>query len=259
MSAARPITILRNEETCVSCGKCNKVCPMNVDVASHDEVRSLQCINCMECVIACPVENTLKIGPVPLKKMQDRGKWIIASAALLFIVFSNLNSTLRINESDSDNFVVVSEVIEEGVSVNETMSEKETVTMDGILSDTEKEIIGDVYVEYGDAQGIADGIYEGTGEGFRGAMTVEINVENQQIIDVYVTKTNDDAKWFNRAYSTIVSNIIANQTANVEVVSGATYSSVGIIEGVANALIDAGGDDVDDIINDTTEKDEHNQ
>ena len=45
-----------NKEKCVSCGKCKKVCPMNVDVTDNSRKREngTECILCMECVRNCP-------------------------------------------------------------------------------------------------------------------------------------------------------------------------------------------------------------
>lgn len=41
---------------CVSCGKCKRVCPMEVDVTDNTRKRKngTECILCMECVKACP-------------------------------------------------------------------------------------------------------------------------------------------------------------------------------------------------------------
>ncbi|MFU0833854.1 MAG: 4Fe-4S binding protein [Oscillospiraceae bacterium] len=41
---------------CVSCGKCKKVCPMNVDILNNKRNRKngTDCILCMECVKSCP-------------------------------------------------------------------------------------------------------------------------------------------------------------------------------------------------------------
>ena len=41
---------------CVNCGKCKKVCPMDVDVTDNSRKRKngTECIHCMECVKACP-------------------------------------------------------------------------------------------------------------------------------------------------------------------------------------------------------------
>ncbi len=45
-----------NKSKCVNCGKCKKVCPMNVDMTDNSRGREngTECILCMECVKACP-------------------------------------------------------------------------------------------------------------------------------------------------------------------------------------------------------------
>ncbi len=45
-----------DKSKCVSCGKCKKVCPMDVDMTDNSRNRSngTECILCMECVKACP-------------------------------------------------------------------------------------------------------------------------------------------------------------------------------------------------------------
>jgi len=224
LSSARPFTIIRNKETCVGCNKCNRACPMNIDVSSYGQVRSLQCINCMECVVACPVKNTLTVGPIPVKKTLKKAILIFATAAFLFVVYKGMNTDSLFNVFSRNNPVSSSTVI-----------------------------AGEIAAGYGDALGIADGVYEGTGTGFRGNMTVQVNVKDQQITAIEVIETNDDAKWFDRAYNAVASDIIKNQIADVDEVSGATYSSMGIKEGVANALINAGGKNVEAIVNDLPE------
>lgn len=48
--------IKRIENTCISCSKCDRVCPMNVEVSTVQSVNSPECIACMECVTACPTK-----------------------------------------------------------------------------------------------------------------------------------------------------------------------------------------------------------
>ncbi len=45
-----------DKDKCVSCGKCKRVCPMNVDVTDNSRKREngTECILCMECVKNCP-------------------------------------------------------------------------------------------------------------------------------------------------------------------------------------------------------------
>lgn len=46
--------IKRNEETCVGCKKCNRVCPMAIPVAEVPQVTHARCMSCMNCVDVCP-------------------------------------------------------------------------------------------------------------------------------------------------------------------------------------------------------------
>ena len=41
---------------CISCGRCKRVCPMDVDVTDNSRKRAngTECILCMECVRNCP-------------------------------------------------------------------------------------------------------------------------------------------------------------------------------------------------------------
>lgn len=55
-------TIRRTEATCISCTKCDRVCPMNLNISKSDAIRNTQCISCLECTSerTCPVANTVE-------------------------------------------------------------------------------------------------------------------------------------------------------------------------------------------------------
>ena len=70
LSWLSPLKVTRNKSTCVDCELCTKVCPANIrvhKVGNHHStspfgrVWSDECTNCLACVEACPVENTLDI------------------------------------------------------------------------------------------------------------------------------------------------------------------------------------------------------
>ena len=82
---------------------------------------------------------------------------------------------------------------------------------------------------------LADGVYKGTGTGYAGDITVSVQIKDKQIVAIDILSTSDDAAFFNRAKA-VIDRIIEGQTLNVDTVSGATYSSNGIISAVKNAL-----------------------
>ena len=58
MSYFSLIRIKCDKDKCVNCGKCKRVCPMDVDVTDNARSRKngTECILCMECVRNCPKE-----------------------------------------------------------------------------------------------------------------------------------------------------------------------------------------------------------
>lgn len=56
MSYFSLIRVKCDKEKCVGCGKCKRVCPMDVDVTDNSRKRlnGTECILCMECVKNCP-------------------------------------------------------------------------------------------------------------------------------------------------------------------------------------------------------------
>ena len=82
---------------------------------------------------------------------------------------------------------------------------------------------------------LADGVYQGSATGFSGPVTVAVTIMDKKIISIDILSSTDDEAFFNRAKG-VIDRIIASQSFDVDVVSGATYSSNGIIGAVKNAL-----------------------
>ena len=81
-----------------------------------------------------------------------------------------------------------------------------------------------------------DGTYTGSGKGFGGTISVKVTVKDGKISVIDVTSASGEtASYFSKAKG-IIPKMISGQTTNVDVASGATYSSNGIITAVRNAL-----------------------
>ena len=81
-----------------------------------------------------------------------------------------------------------------------------------------------------------DGVYEGQAESFDGIVTVKVTIKNGKIKKISNTNT-DTPEFFNKAWKTIKSNVISRQsTSEIDTVSGATFSSNGILGALSQAL-----------------------
>lgn len=83
-----------------------------------------------------------------------------------------------------------------------------------------------------------NGTFSGSGEGFEGTITVNVTIENDKITNISVVSASDDEPYWSEGKG-IISRIISAQSANVDTVSGATFSSGGILDAVKAALSSA--------------------
>lgn len=84
-----------------------------------------------------------------------------------------------------------------------------------------------------------DGTYTGTAEGYYGPVTVSVTISGDKITAISVTSHEDDPEYMSDAQSGVIAAILLMQNTNVSAVSGATYSSEGIMDAVAAALAKA--------------------
>ena len=89
-------------------------------------------------------------------------------------------------------------------------------------------------VSFSGAQ-LADGSYEGTASGCKGDITVSVTVSGGKVTDIAVVSQSDTPQFFSQAQS-VLTDITDSQSLDVDAVSGATYSSSGLINAVADAL-----------------------
>lgn len=98
----------------------------------------------------------------------------------------------------------------------------------------------DSQVEIGASQiHYTDGTYTGKSDAYGPDMEVEVTVENGKISNIDILNHNETPGFYERAFEKVPKNIIKNQHTEVDTISGATYTSIGIIKAVENALEEA--------------------
>ena len=83
-----------------------------------------------------------------------------------------------------------------------------------------------------------DGIYTAEAMGFEGKITVQVTVAEDKITDITLLSAEDEEEYLARARR-VIPAILEGQSPNVDAVSGATYSSTGILNAVKLALAKA--------------------
>ena len=81
-----------------------------------------------------------------------------------------------------------------------------------------------------------NGTYTGDGQGFGGNIQVQVTLENDTITDIQmVSAPGEDSAYLSQGQG-VISTILAAQSTDVDTISGATFSSTGIINAVNDAL-----------------------
>ncbi|CZQ98865.1 FMN-binding protein [Trichococcus collinsii] len=203
ISLPRMLTIKKPRENCRNCSLCTQNCPMSIPLYITDKSRSGECIECGQCVTGCPMKNC----NMQFLGMELNSKTLGAVAATS-IVGLNYLGTITVSAMDFE-------------SAQATTTIAEATTQPSTVAST------------GQYQ---DGTYEGSARGFKGLVTVSVTVENGLITDIEDVSNTDTHSFFERCWSVVTDDIIEAQNTDVDAVTGATYSSVGIMDAVADAL-----------------------
>lgn len=87
-----------------------------------------------------------------------------------------------------------------------------------------------------DLKSVPDGTYTGVGQGFNGPVKVSVKVAGGKIEKVTILEHKESAGIADPALTGIPDAMVKKQSVNVDEISGATWSSRGIIEAVQDAL-----------------------
>ena len=209
VSRRKIVKIVKPSANCGSCRACTNACAMRIPLYQMNSVDSGECIGCMKCVSVCPRGN---VG-VTVSEHDVRP---IAAGITAAAVVAGMYCTadLALNRVDGSTSVTVSQSGQ--TTVGERTQSADSVQQSGQYK---------------------DGTYQGSGSGFHGGVTtVTVVVSGGKISEISVDSNEDTPSFFDAAYTTVSNEIISSQSTEVDAVSGATYSSRGIMSAVADAL-----------------------
>jgi len=190
---------------CGKCRACTNNCSMGLKLYEVNKVKGGECINCLNCTEVCPRNNANAniLG-------QDLNQNLVGSVAM----------ATMLGVYGVTNFGV------DALTKSGIISNNSTILSDATSNDS--------------SQKYKDGTYTGTGIGFNGGTTkVSVTIADGKITKIETLSNGDDRQYFERASGTIIKEILSKQSTSVDTVSGATFSSKGIISAVKDALSQA--------------------
>ena len=192
------LKIDKPREECGKCHLCTSKCTMGMDLTKKDRIAGGECISCQKCVSWCPKGN---------------------------VHFRSRYGVL-IGVGVTCATIMVSQLLIAGNLAKEKTADSVKKTADSVKKTAENDAGGN----------FQNGIYTGTGEGYRGKVTVTVKVADGKITELVLDDYADDKSYMERAKNRIFQEMISRQNTDVDAVSGATYSSNGLIEAVNKAL-----------------------
>ncbi|MBZ9623357.1 4Fe-4S binding protein [Clostridium sp. FP2] len=239
------LKIKKPTDKCGKCRLCTNNCSMGLSLYKVESIRGGDCINCLKCIEACPRKNTQlnvfgeNVNPelassvaiaamVGLYNLNNLGAAALAQSKLTKQTSTSVSSSIN-NTSQKYEDITTSEVSD--ASTSTTDSSKESSTNNANESASSTTINQSNYT---------NGTYTGDGTGFKGGTTeIAVTVKDNKITNVETVSNQDTPKFYSRVEGEIVAEIISAQSATVDTISGATYSSEGIINAVKDALSQA--------------------
>ena len=94
-----------------------------------------------------------------------------------------------------------------------------------------------------------DGVYTATAQGFGGPITLQVTITGGAVTDISVVSHNGEtSSYFSKARRVISTILETGTPEGVDAVSGATYSSTGILNAVKQALSKAAGESPEETV-----------
>ncbi|MBU3215177.1 4Fe-4S binding protein [Clostridium estertheticum] len=212
------LKIKKPTDKCGKCRLCSNNCSMGLSLYKAQSVCGGDCINCFKCIEACPRSNT-KVNVLGENVNPQLASSVSIAAMVGLYAVNNLGAATLKNSG----LATVSNTTTTTDSSSTTASTDDKSTNTASTATT--------------SNTYKDGTYTGSGSGFHGGTTqMSVTIKDNKITKVETVSNGDTPDFYARAESTIISQIISTQSTTVDTVSGATYSSEGIISATQEAL-----------------------
>lgn len=156
--------------------------------------------------------------------------WVkFANLAAIIAILYGYQLTLSLHESMDETARLSAELAEASAKYQTARRQAQE------KADAEKETSADE-----DDGPYRDGTYTGEADGYGGPVSVEVTVAQGNIADISVVSAKGEDPAYLSMAETVLDMMMERQSADVDAVSGATFSSAGIINAAAAALGKAG-------------------
>ena len=206
---------------------------MGILLDAADISKSGECIECLRCVSICPRDN------VSLRVSADKSdlKPVVTGVAVVSIMtglyFAGTLVSDHMTAFPVSPTVTGSESVSTSAAPQVSSSDQngESTPTSSPSNETSAATSTNTVSKY------KDGTYQGTGIGYSGGRTVvSVKIAGGKISDITVLSKQDTPQYFSYAAPIIIKSIINSQSSHVNAVSGATYTSNGIMQAVTDAL-----------------------
>jgi polyferredoxin/uncharacterized protein with FMN-binding domain len=245
ISKIRILKINKPSQKCGKCRVCTKSCSMGIALYKRNYISSGECIMCMKCITNCPRKNmSVSLNGSSINPAIASAVAISAINGIYFLgsFVANANSVIA-NTSISNTSSLMTRNNTTTPSNNDSNS---SVTNSSNSPENSSKKTKPIKPQVAPSKSSSastsnkmyyNGTYSGSGTGFRDATTtVSVTINNDKVTNVSIVSYGDSPRYFQYSEPIISEEVLARQSSNIDVVSGATFSSRGIIAAVADAL-----------------------
>ena len=223
LSKFKIFKVHKGTSVCGKCKACSLKCSMGIDLNKVEVVNSGECIQCFNCVNICPSNNA---------RVKVLGEEVNEATFATVAITSAVGIYSLLNTVNKQNIVSLNNPINTDIVQQESSMTQDTTSQ---LSPQNQVTNNTTYTN----SKYKDGTYTGIGRGYRPGLTVSVTIKNDKIISVILVSSDETPGYYERAVTIVPNEIVTAQSTNVDVVSGATRTSEGIISAVDDALVQA--------------------